>query len=122
MSETHGTSGIPLRQEEEETRKYRLMIADDEDQERMGIRFLLKRCGFAFELMEAVDGRDALEKLEHFPADILLTDVKMPFLDGIGLATEVGNGGRSCPWSFSAATMILNMCAGPCLCRLWTIF
>ncbi|MCI8959415.1 MAG: response regulator [Lachnospiraceae bacterium] len=89
MSETHGTSGIPLRQEGEETRKYRLMIADDEDQERMGIRFLLKRCGFAFELMEAVDGRDALEKLEHFPADILLTDVKMPFLDGIGLATEV---------------------------------
>lgn len=68
---------------------YRLMIADDEDQERMGIRFLLKKCGFAFEVMEAVDGRDALEKLEHFPADILLTDVKMPFLDGIGLATEV---------------------------------
>ncbi len=68
---------------------YRLMIADDEDQERMGIRFLLKKCGFAFEIMEAVDGKEALEKLENFPADILLTDVKMPFLDGIGLATEV---------------------------------
>lgn len=68
---------------------YRLMIADDEDQERLGIRFLLKKCGFAFEIMEAVDGKEALKKLEHFPADILLTDVKMPFLDGIGLATEV---------------------------------
>lgn len=68
---------------------YRLMIVDDEDQERIGIRFLLKKCGFSFEIMEAVDGRDALEKLEHFPADILLTDVKMPFLDGICLATEV---------------------------------
>lgn len=68
---------------------YRLMIADDEDEERMGIRFLLNKCGFCFEIAEAVDGRDALEKLETFSADILLTDVKMPFLDGIGLATEV---------------------------------
>ncbi len=67
---------------------YRLMIADDEDQERMGIRFLLKKCGFAFEIMEAVDGREALEKLKDFPADILLTDVKMPFMDGIELAVE----------------------------------
>lgn len=67
---------------------YRLMIADDEDEERLGIRFLLNRCGFSFDMVEAVDGRDALEKLRTFPADILLTDVKMPFLDGIGLATE----------------------------------
>ncbi len=67
---------------------YRLMIADDEDEERRGIRFLLNRYGFSFEIQEAVDGRDALEKLEEFPADILLTDVKMPFMDGIALATE----------------------------------
>ncbi|MCD8370872.1 MAG: response regulator, partial [Clostridiales bacterium] len=67
---------------------YRLMIADDEDEERRGIRFLLNRYGFSFEIREAVDGRDALEKLEEFPADILLTDVKMPFMDGIALATE----------------------------------
>lgn len=67
---------------------YRLMIADDEDEERRGIRFLLGRCGFSFEIMEAVDGRDALEKLGEFPADILMTDVKMPFMDGIALATE----------------------------------
>lgn len=67
---------------------YRLMIADDEEEERLGIRFLLNRCGISFEIVEAVDGQDALKKLNDFPADILLTDVKMPFLDGIGLATE----------------------------------
>ena len=32
---------------------------------------------------------EALRGLEDFPADILLTDVKMPFLDGIGLAAKV---------------------------------
>ena len=41
------------------------MIAEAEDEERMRMRFLLGRCGLAFELMEAVDGREPLEKLEH---------------------------------------------------------
>lgn len=67
---------------------YRLMIADDEDEERRGIQFLLRRSGFTFEIAEAVNGLEALEALKSYPADILFTDVKMPFLDGIELATE----------------------------------
>lgn len=67
---------------------YRFMIADDEDEERRGIQFLLNRSGFSFEIVEAVDGREALQKLKEQPADILFTDVKMPFMDGIELATE----------------------------------
>lgn len=65
---------------------YRLMIADDEDEERVGIRFLLKKYGFQFEITEAVDGKDALKKLEEKGADILFTDVKMPFLNGLELS------------------------------------
>jgi len=67
---------------------YRFMIADDEDEERRGIQFLLNRSGFSFEFVEAVDGREALMELQKQPADILFTDVKMPFMDGIELATE----------------------------------
>ncbi|MFT4105048.1 MAG: response regulator [Lacrimispora sp.] len=67
---------------------YRLMIADDEDDERRGIQFLLRRSGFSFEITEAVNGMEALDILKNNPADILFTDVKMPFLDGIELATE----------------------------------
>ena len=67
---------------------YRLLIADDEDDERKGIRFLLNRGGFEFQVREAVDGKEALAMLRDEPADILLTDVKMPFLSGIELATE----------------------------------
>ena len=68
---------------------FRLMIADDEDAERMGIRFLLEKFGFEFEIREAADGANALEQLKEFQADILVTDVKMPFLSGIDLAKQV---------------------------------
>lgn len=67
---------------------YRLMIADDEDDERIGIKFLMKKCGFSFDIMEAADGREALEKLEEKRADILFTDVRMPFLNGLELAEK----------------------------------
>ena len=68
---------------------FRLMIADDEDAERMGIRFLLEKFGFEFEIREAADGANALEKLKEFQADILVTDIKMPFLSGIDLVKQV---------------------------------
>lgn len=68
---------------------FRMLIADDEDEERLGIRFLLNKFGFEFDIREAADGAQALAMLDEFPADILLTDVKMPFLNGIELATQV---------------------------------
>lgn len=68
---------------------YRILIVDDEKDERNVIRFLLKKFGFELEIMEAANGKDALEKLAEKPADILLTDVKMPFIDGMELATIV---------------------------------
>ena len=68
---------------------FRLMIADDEDAERMGIRFLLDKFGFEFDIREATNGQEALARLSESPADILMTDVKMPFLSGIELAARV---------------------------------
>lgn len=67
---------------------YKLMIADDEDDERIGIKYLMKKCGFCFDIVEAADGREALEKLRENGADILFTDVKMPFLNGLELSAE----------------------------------
>lgn len=68
---------------------YRMMIIDDEDEERLGIRYLLKKFGFEFSFIEANNGKEALEKLEENEVDIMLTDVKMPFLDGIELSKIV---------------------------------
>ena len=42
---------------------YRLLIADDEDEERRGLRFLLNRGGFDLRIREAADGKQALSML-----------------------------------------------------------
>lgn len=66
----------------------RILIVDDEKDERSVIRFLLKKFNFELEIVEAANGKEALEELMRSPADILLTDVKMPFVDGMELATK----------------------------------
>jgi two-component system chemotaxis response regulator CheY len=47
----------------------------------------LKDAGYA--VVEAVDGEDALEKLATTSIDMVITDLNMPKLDGIGLIREV---------------------------------
>ena len=75
---------------------YNILIVDDEKIERNGIRLLLKRMGADFNIAEASNGKEALDyinakKDSQDAPDILLTDVKMPFMDGIGLIKEVRN-------------------------------
>ncbi|NQX67391.1 response regulator [Paenibacillus alba] len=67
---------------------YRMLIAEDDKIEREGIQFLLNKYAFPFEIQEAKHGRAALEMLQEYEADVLLTDIKMPFMDGIQLARE----------------------------------
>lgn len=65
---------------------YQILIADDEKQERQVIRFLLDKYQFPVQITEASNGREALKLLEKRAYDILLTDIKMPFVDGLALA------------------------------------
>jgi CheY-like chemotaxis protein len=44
---------------------------------------------FGFQVTAATNGKDALEKLIKAPCDILLTDVRMPQMDGIDLLKRV---------------------------------
>ncbi|GAB2562805.1 response regulator transcription factor [Gracilibacillus alcaliphilus] len=68
---------------------YRILIVDDEKDERNVIRFLLNKYQFPFDIMEADNGKSALELLEGESIDVLITDVKMPFVDGMELAARV---------------------------------
>ena len=68
---------------------YRILIVDDEKIERNGILFLMKQQNIQLIAKEASNGKEALEYLEENPVDILLTDIKMPFMDGISLIEEV---------------------------------
>lgn len=67
---------------------YRILIVDDEKLERNGIKFLLKKTGTELEVFEASNGRDALEFLKHQTVEILLTDIKMPYVSGLELAEK----------------------------------
>lgn len=70
------------------TQGKRILIADDSATVRQLIRMVLgKRQGLSF--TEAADGRLALEKLKAQEFDLLITDINMPNLDGLGLITAV---------------------------------
>lgn len=58
-----------------------ILIAEDTESQREGLRALFERAGF--EVITAVDGLDALEKLRANTVDLLLLDVWMPRLNGI---------------------------------------
>lgn len=60
-----------------------IMTADDSASVRQMVSFTLKQSGY--EVIEAVDGKDALQKLSGQKVDMLITDLNMPNLDGIGL-------------------------------------
>jgi two-component system, NtrC family, response regulator AtoC len=61
----------------------RLLIVDDEANARTALAELLRDEGYAVET--AADGFKALPKLDEFAPDLLLTDLKMPGMDGIEL-------------------------------------
>ncbi len=61
----------------------RILIVDDEANARAALSEILREEGYSTET--AADGFKALGKLEEFQPDVVLTDLKMPGLDGIGL-------------------------------------
>jgi len=64
-----------------------ILTVDDSASMRQMISFTLKGAGY--EVVEAVDGRDAIEKMEIYPVQMLITDINMPNLDGIELVRKV---------------------------------
>jgi two-component system, chemotaxis family, chemotaxis protein CheY len=62
-------------------RKLRILIVDDASLERLYYRQILEAVGF--EIEEALNGLEALEKLHANPADMLIVDVNMSQMDGI---------------------------------------
>ena len=65
----------------------RIMTVDDSISIREVVALTLRDAGY--EVIQAVDGRDALELLAKESVDMLITDLNMPNLDGIGLIRSV---------------------------------
>lgn len=67
---------------------FNVLIVDDERIEREGIRYLVRKHGLPFTVAEAENGKKALSYLLANKVDILITDIKMPFMDGLQLAAK----------------------------------
>ena len=67
----------------------RLLVVDDEEPQRVMLRNILERAGY--EVAVACDGGEALKELERAAFDLLLTDQRMPAMDGIELLEQARN-------------------------------
>jgi len=69
----------------------KILIADDSAFMRSVLKNILAKEGYN-DTIEAVDGVDALKKIEEEKADLLLLDIIMPNLDGIGVLKKIPAG------------------------------
>ncbi|MEJ2706033.1 MAG: response regulator transcription factor [Anaerolineales bacterium] len=67
----------------------RVVLADDHDRVRAGIRHLLEKADDIVVVGEASDGLEAIELVEEFSPDVLLLDMEMPVLDGNQVAENL---------------------------------
>ena len=68
---------------------YTVLIADDESVERDLVVFLLEQqFPNQFQVLQAANGKEALALVQANHIDVLLSDIQMPFLNGIELARE----------------------------------
>jgi len=70
-----------------ESSKFTILVVDDEELMRRFIVSFLSRLGFSS--VTAVDGMDALDKMKENKIDAVITDIKMPNMDGIILTREL---------------------------------
>ncbi len=75
---------------------YRILIADDESIILNGLRKFIDWEEHGIEVVECVkSGSEALQYIEKNDVDILLTDIRMPAMDGLELIRRVKNSGKN---------------------------
>lgn len=69
---------------------YRIMLVDDEEEVRKAIirQMDWEQLGFTV-VGDAENGEDALEKMEQSEPDVVITDIRMPYMDGLTLTARI---------------------------------
>ena len=70
----------------------RILVADDDAANRLLVREVLSPLNH--EIVEAGDGREALEKIREDLPDLVLLDIQMPKLDGFAVLKEIRKDSR----------------------------
>lgn len=70
--------------------KRRILVVDDDESLRRVTQVQLQQSGY--NVATASDGNEALTVLEQFPADLVITDLKMPGISGMELLRRIRSG------------------------------
>lgn len=69
---------------------YKMLVVDDEYLARIGIKETIDWASHDITIVDtAVNGKDALDKIERHKPDIIISDIKMPVMDGTQLVTAL---------------------------------
>ena len=69
---------------------YRIILVDDEEEVRKGIIRKIDWEALGFQVVgDAENGQDALEKIEQLEPDVVMTDIRMPYMDGLTLTSWI---------------------------------
>lgn len=69
---------------------YRIILVDDEEEVRKGIIRKIQWEALGFTIVgDAENGEEALEKIEQLEPNVVMTDIRMPYMDGLTLAERI---------------------------------
>ncbi len=87
----------------------KILVVDDSATSRMIVRRCLEMAGYSDAMfLEASDGALALDLLETNPVDLIVTDLKMPRMDGRTLVRKL----RSNPATSAIPVLVVSSVAG----------
>lgn len=69
--------------------KYKLLIAEDDPLLLKSLGFYLEKKGYDVLLVN--DGRDAISKIREIEFDLIITDLNMPFANGLEIVSLIRN-------------------------------
>ena len=78
-----------------------ILVVDDEEKIRHLLSIILERSGYR--VAQASDGMEAFEMVKSSPFDMVITDIKMPRMDGTELLYKINDEDLSCPVVFITA-------------------
>jgi two-component system alkaline phosphatase synthesis response regulator PhoP len=79
----------------------KMLIVDDEDDILLFLSYHFNKRGFT--VTTAIDGVEGLLKFENGEFDVIISDIRMPNMDGIEMCTEIKKIDKSIPIIFLTA-------------------
>ena len=77
--------------------KARILVVDDHEIVRSGIRRLIEEAGRGWEVCgEAANGAEAIERVESLHPDVVVLDIAMPLVNGLEAASRITKEGDRC--------------------------